>query len=202
MEIKFEQTANYSVGKDKKLGVVLHFTLGGFLSATGWLKDSNRPNRTSAHYVIGRNEGEIVQLVKDEDVAWHAGVISNPTDRFKKIALKNLDGTYTNPNKYLIGIELATGYDMNGNGKVDPTEYTITEWQYKALQAILTRLNYKDDYILVHKDIADYKEDVNAIRTEILKRMSPSPVNSKDIISKRIGEIKQKLVELETLINN
>jgi len=188
MEIKFDKSPNYSIGLLKKIGCVLHFTLGNYSGAISWLKNGNRPNRTSVHYVIGRNEGEIIQLVKDKDVAWHAGNIFNPTERFKKIALKNLDGTYKNPNQYLIGIELATGYDIDRDGVVEPSEYSVTEWQYKGLQALLSHFGFKNDYILSHNDIASYKEDVNAVRTEVLKRMNP--VNSKDVILKRIDELK------------
>lgn len=191
--IPFKQTPNYAVGTQDKIGCVLHFTLGNYKGATEWLCNPNRPNRTSAHYIIGRNEGEIIQLVQDKDIAWHAGNISNPKERFKKIALKNLDGTYKNPNQYLIGIELATGYDLNLNGIVEPSEYSITEWQYKALQDLLQRFNYKNDYILVHNDIADYKEDVNDIRTEVLKRMTPNLTTKADII-KKLDELKQLVV--------
>lgn len=186
--IPFKQSPNFSTTDQKKLGVCLHFTLGAYTGAVEWLSNGNRPNRTSAHYVIGRNEGEIIQLVKDTDVAWHAGVIFNPTERFKKIALKNLDGTFKNPNQYLIGIELATGYDINANGVVEPSEYDITEWQYKGLQGLLQGFGFKDDYIVVHKDIASYKEDVNAVRTEVLRRMQP------------IKTLEQKKVELIRLI--
>ena len=171
MEIPFKQSPNYSTSTQKKLGVVLHFTLGAYKGAVEWLCNSNRPNRTSAHYIIGRNEGEVIQIVKDTDVAWHAGNISNPTERFKKVALKNLDGTYVNPNKYLIGIELACGYDMNNNKIVDPAEYKITEWQYKCLAELMKKWNFSADYVLSHNDIASYKENANEVRTEILARL-------------------------------
>jgi N-acetyl-anhydromuramyl-L-alanine amidase AmpD len=106
MNIPFQQTPNYAQGNTKKIAVVLHFTLGAYAGAVSWLCNANRPNRSSANFVIGRKEGEIVQLVKLTDIAWHAGNISNPNDRAKRIMLKNLDGTYVNPNQYTIGIEL------------------------------------------------------------------------------------------------
>jgi N-acetyl-anhydromuramyl-L-alanine amidase AmpD len=127
MNILFQQTPNYSVGPTKKAVVVLHFTLGSYGGAVSWLLNANRPNRSSSHFVIGRKEGEITQLVRITDIAWHAGVVSNPNDRAKKIMRKNLDGTYVNPNQYTIGIELAAGYDVDQDGVVEPNENDITE---------------------------------------------------------------------------
>ena len=113
MNIQFQQTPNYTPGNTKKLAVVLHFTLGAYNGAVSWLMNANRPNRSSSNFIIGRNPGEIIQLVKLTDIAWHAGNISNPDDRAKRIMLKNLDGSYVNPNQYTIGIELAAGYDVD-----------------------------------------------------------------------------------------
>jgi N-acetyl-anhydromuramyl-L-alanine amidase AmpD len=179
MEIKFRPSPNYSTSAQKKIGAVLHFTLGSYAGAVEWLCNKNRPNLSSAHYIIGRNEGEITQIVKDGDVSWHAGNVYKPSERFTKVALKNLDGTYKNPNQYLIGIELAAGYDMgDANKTVDPEEYKITPWQYQALQELLTKFNFDPKYIFTHKDIASYKEDTDEVRTEVLRRMNATVVQS------------------------
>ena len=131
--IPFQQSPNYTPGNTKKTAIVLHFTLGAYNGAVSWLMNANRPNRSSSNFIIGRNQGEIIQLVKVTDIAWHAGNISNPDDRAKKIMLKNLDGSYVNPNQYTIGIELAAGYDVDQDGVVEPNENDITEWQYQKL---------------------------------------------------------------------
>jgi N-acetyl-anhydromuramyl-L-alanine amidase AmpD len=60
MNIQFKQTPNYTPGNTKKSVVVLHFTLGAYNGAVSWLSNANRPNRSSSHFVIGRNEGEII----------------------------------------------------------------------------------------------------------------------------------------------
>ena len=53
--------------------VILHATgKGGLISAVDWLRNARRKNRTSAHYVIGR-DGAIVQLAPERDITWHAG---------------------------------------------------------------------------------------------------------------------------------
>ena len=113
--MKFIQTPNFNKSKGiPKIGFVLHGTLGGYIGSVAWLCNQNRPSPTSAHYVIGRASGEVVQLVKNEDIAWHAGNINNPTKRAKEILPKNFLGKYKNPNDYFIGIEFVWGYDING----------------------------------------------------------------------------------------
>jgi N-acetyl-anhydromuramyl-L-alanine amidase AmpD len=181
MEIPFKQTQNYQIGTQTKRGYVFHQTIGGYQGSVDWLCNSNRPNRSSAHYVIGRNEGEVIQLVKTIDDAWHAGIISNPAPYAKERMLKNPDGSYVNPNRYTIGIEFTSRYDVNGDGQVEPSEIDITEWQYKCAMEILQRnspvIPVKPDMlILSHKEISDYKgDDTIFIREEILKRLFPVP---------------------------
>lgn len=194
MNIPFQQTPNYSPSNSKKVAVVLHFTLGSYAGAVSWLSNANRPNRSSANYVIGRKEGEIVQLVKVTDIAWHAGVVSNPNDRAKRIMLKNLDGSYVNPNQYTIGIELAAGYDVDHDGTVEPNENDITEWQYQQLTELVKSLANNPDTafvldeknIIVHGDVTDYKEKPEIVRTELLKRLFSQPVPNKEAIKAQI----------------
>ena len=50
--------------------VVIHFTTNTLQSAINTFK--NPAEEVSAHYVIGKN-GDIIQMVKDLDRAWHAG---------------------------------------------------------------------------------------------------------------------------------
>ena len=182
MEIIFRQTPNYSIGKQPKRGYVLHATIGGYRGAVEWLMNGNRPNRSSAHYVIGRAEGEVTQLVKDEDESWHAGNISNPGEYAKKYMLKNADGTYVNPNRYTIGIEFASGYDMNSNGQIEPAERELTDWQYRCAIEIMRKnealIPIKPDMMLIsHKEIADYKtDDMIFARVELLRRMNVTPI--------------------------
>jgi N-acetyl-anhydromuramyl-L-alanine amidase AmpD len=178
--IPFQQTPNYTPDPTKKIAVVLHLTLGAYQGAVSWLSNANRPNRSSSHFVIGRNQGDIVQLVKLTDIAWHAGNISNPNDRAKRIMLKNLDGSWINPNQYTIGIELAAGYDIDQDGTVEPSENDITEWQYETLTDLVksfagnpdTAFILDEKNIIIHGDICDYKEKPENVRTELLRRLS------------------------------
>lgn len=201
MNIPLTQTANYTPGPTKKSVVVLHLTLGAYNGAVSWLCNANRPNRSSAHYVIGRDEGQIVQLVKTTDLAWHAGNISNPNDRAKRIMKKNLDGSYVNPNQYCIGIELAAGYDIDQDGVVEPNENDITEWQYQQLTELIksfanngdTAFVLDEKNIIIHGDIADYKEKPETVRTNLLKRLFADAAPSKDSIKSQIINLVNQL---------
>jgi N-acetylmuramoyl-L-alanine amidase CwlA len=59
-----------------------------------WFK--NNPSQVSAHYLVSL-EGDIVQMVKEDKAAHHAGRVSNPSTKLYKKGL--------NPNTYTIGIE-------------------------------------------------------------------------------------------------
>ena len=203
MNIPFQQTLNYTPpGTQRKIAVVLHLTLGAYRGAVEWLCNANRPNRTSAHFVIGREQGEIVQLVKVGDIAWHAGIINNPNDRAKRIMLKNLDGSWVNPNQYTIGIELAAGYDVDQDGMVEPNENNITEWQYQALTDLVKSFAGNPDIsfvldeknIVIHGDIADYKEKPEIVRTNLLARLLGSQtLAGKDAIKAQIVSLLNQL---------
>jgi N-acetylmuramoyl-L-alanine amidase len=70
--------------------VVIHFTAGASLESS--VKSlSTQGSNASAHVVVGRN-GQVVQLVPFDVVAWHAGASSF--------------GNRTGLNKYSIGIEI------------------------------------------------------------------------------------------------
>lgn len=201
MNISFQQTPNYTPANIKKTAVVLHFTLGAYNGAVSWLMNPNRPNRSSSNFVIGRNDGEAVQLVKLTDIAWHAGIISNPNERAKRIMLKNLDGSWVNPNQYTIGIELAAGYDVDRDGTIEPNENDITEWQYKTVTELIrsfvqnpeTNFVLDEKNIFIHGDIADYKEKPEKVRAEILKRLFPPQVVDKGAIKSQIINLLNQL---------
>lgn len=201
MNITFLQTPNYTPGPTKKGVIVLHFTLGAYNGAVSWLSNANRPNKSSSHFVIGRNEGEITQLVKITDIAWHAGIISNPNDRAKRVMRKNLDGSWVNPNQYTIGIELAAGYDVDHDGTVEPNENDITEWQYQALTELVKSFENNPDTsfvldeknIIIHGDISDYKEKPEKVRAELFKRLFASVAPSKDTIKNQIISLLNQL---------
>lgn len=87
--------------------------------------------RVSSHYVIGR-DGVIYRLVKEKDVAFHAGKSQLPNGQ-------------TGLNSRSIGIELMTS-----------KEEAPTEQQIKSLTLLVNDIKkrYKIEYILRHSDIA------------------------------------------------
>ena len=102
----------------------------------------NIKSKVSSHYLI-KNNGEILTLVPDLYVAWHAGVSS----------WKN----YKSINKYSIGIEISNpGH-----------EYSYKKFSKKQIKSIIKLSIYlkkkykiKSNFILGHSDIApDRKKD-------------------------------------------
>ena len=67
-------TANYSdysrTGSDINY-VVIHTVQGSYAGCISWFQNSSAS--VSAHYVVRSSDGQVTQMVKEEDVAWHAG---------------------------------------------------------------------------------------------------------------------------------
>uniref|UniRef100_UPI001C5D34A6 golvesin C-terminal-like domain-containing protein n=1 Tax=Nonomuraea rhizosphaerae TaxID=2665663 RepID=UPI001C5D34A6 len=51
--------------------VVIHVTQGSYAGTISWFQ--NPAAQVSAHYVVKSSNGAITQMVRDKDVAWHAG---------------------------------------------------------------------------------------------------------------------------------
>jgi N-acetyl-anhydromuramyl-L-alanine amidase AmpD len=84
--------------KQQPEAIIIHICDGTFEGSKAWFL--NPRAYVSAHFLISET-GEILQMVKCEDTAWHAGVVIRPVWKLLKQGL--------NPNSYTIGIELA-GY--------------------------------------------------------------------------------------------
>lgn len=98
-------------------------------------------NKVSAHYVLPRERhdgNDIYHLVKDTDIAYHAGVSQwTVNDKLRKYI-----------NRYSIGIE------MEGDGNlVDYTDYQydVLTWVVKDL---MDRYDIREENIVGHEDIA------------------------------------------------
>ncbi len=103
----------------------LEETVNHFLSAE---------SKVSSHYVIGR-DGRTVQMVKDEDRAWHAGISS----------WKGLD----NCNDYSLGIEVVN----KGDGAQPFTEEQYHSL-YELVEYMVSEYGIKSDMVVGHRDIA------------------------------------------------
>lgn len=51
--------------------IVIHVTQGSYAGAINWFQ--NPSSNVSAHYVIRSSDGAITQMVREKDIAWHAG---------------------------------------------------------------------------------------------------------------------------------
>ncbi len=96
MNIQQKPVSNYTPGRFgyRPEAIVVHIAQGTLVGAYSWF--NNKTSQASSHYMIGKN-GEIWQFVNDNDTAWHAGGINNPSWALLK--------GNVNPNFYTIGIE-------------------------------------------------------------------------------------------------
>lgn len=129
-KITWKKSPNFSSRRGKKVTtIVLHHT--ATFNAKGdiaWM--CNPTAKVSAHYVIDL-EGNITQLVKNEDKAWHAGV-------------SELDGE-KNVNAFSIGIELVG----------DTGKKPLTEDQWGALIWLVRKL--MDQYDIDASRVIDHR---------------------------------------------
>jgi hypothetical protein len=94
---------NFRPGRPAHLAieaVVIHLIDGSQAGADATFLDNALDVVRSAHYSVGK-QGRIHQYVKEEDTAFHAGKILNPSWP----QMKKVDGAFVNPNFYTIGIE-------------------------------------------------------------------------------------------------
>ena len=147
-ELSLDTTLNYSPNfninkrktKDIKF-IIFHYTgMKKEVDAINQLTDQK--SKVSCHYFI-RNNGEILTLVPDLYISWHAGVSG-----WKK---------YRSINRYSIGIEISNpGHEFMYK--------KFSKKQIKSLLKLTTFLtkkyNIKSNFILGHSDIApDRKKD-------------------------------------------
>lgn len=142
--VRFVDVPHKSGARMEPRVLVYHDTAGSSMqSSLSWFLDPR--SKVSAHLIIGRNRGEIVQCVEFDRVAWHAG----PSEWQ---GLKNLNGC-------AIGIELDNigGLDASGYSKANKRTYAdsvaatgprhsgkrwvpYTDWQLEALEGVTRAL--------------------------------------------------------------
>lgn len=124
-----------SPNRRKRVGVidaiVIHYTGANTLESTlDWFR---RPeSQVSAHYVVGR-DGRVVQMVKDEDVAWHAGT--------------SVLGTRTNVNNFSLGIELVGTADSGFTATQMDALLELVRW-------LVVKYRVTPERVVGHRDIA------------------------------------------------
>lgn len=101
------------------MAIVNHITAGLMPGTLSWLQ--NPQAQASAHYLITKT-GQIYQLVKDEDTAWHAGIVNKPDWPLYD---------NSNPNYYTLGIEHEA---LPGQELTEP-QYQASLWLHGQLAA-------------------------------------------------------------------
>lgn len=117
--IEWAPSPNYTPGRNgrKILAIVCHITAGLMPGCLSWLR--NPKAQASAHYLVTKH-GQIYQMVRDQDMAWHAGFVNKPDwDLY--------DGT--NPNRYTLGVE----FECLSGGELRPPQYEAGVWLLSKL---------------------------------------------------------------------
>ena len=142
MKIKFDYSPNFSSKsrhrKDIKF-VIIHYT--GMQSEIESINRLKNPKfKVSCHYLINR-KGKIIQMVKDKNIAWHAG-----KSRWKK---------FLNLNKNSIGIEL-----VNKGHKYGYQNYQKRQIKSLIRLCKLLQKKYfiKKENFLGHSDISPHRK--------------------------------------------
>ena len=119
MNIQWAGSPNFTAGRNGKkiIAIVNHITAGLMPGTLSWMR--NPAAKASAHYLVTK-AGEIYQLVREEDTAWHAGIVNKPNWPL-------YDGS--NPNRYTIGIE----HECRSGGELTEAQYHATLWLHKQL---------------------------------------------------------------------
>ena len=135
-------TLNYSPNFDKKKRVknkikfvILHYT-GMKTESAALARLTDPKSKVSAHYYIKKN-GEIITLVPDLYIAWHAG--------------KSYWKKYINLNENSIGIEIT---NPGHNIKYERFSKLQIESLVKLIRFLIRKYNIKPNSILGHSDIA------------------------------------------------
>ena len=142
MHIITNYSPNFSkknrIKKDIKF-VIIHYTgMQSEIESIKRLKSSKY--KVSCHYLINR-KGQIIQMVKDQKIAWHAG-----KSKWKK---------FTNLNKLSLGVELVNkGYQF---GYQSFTKNQIKS-VIKLCKFLKKKYNIKKENFLGHSDIAPQRK--------------------------------------------
>ena len=187
MEIIFKKVPNYRGGREGRNieAIVIHIGEGNQNQIFGKAKKVDDKSfgaflyeEKSSHYSVDEN-GTIWQFVKEEDTAWHAGIVIKPTSHLVQIK------SGINPNLWTIGIEHA------GWGTKD-----ITDAQYKItgelVEDICNRYNIFIDreHIIGHKEIRNDKTCPGKIDLDKIIRYAQQIRREKETPEEKIEEIK------------
>jgi N-acetylmuramoyl-L-alanine amidase len=164
--ISFQKSPNTSgaFGSGQPDTIVIHYTAGGSLeSSVRWLLKPEA--KASAHLVVGK-DGEIVQLVPFNTIAWHAGKSSwkgrSSLNRFSLgieidnagILEKRVDGYYTYFGKKIAPENIVLATHKNKTSEMAWEAYTAEQIETVEAICLAIKAHYAITEIVGHEDIA------------------------------------------------
>lgn len=146
MKYPFQQSPNYKKGRGSSAVcyVIIH-TMSGFFEGTKtWFM--NPKSQVSAHYLVGK-KGQVLQMVKEEDRAWHVGT-ANPVS----IGIEMEDASFYIDSK--TGAKKLKGACPGHRLTFDPNWYTLTQLDTTAqlTAEILHRHKLPVSRVIGHND--------------------------------------------------
>lgn len=84
---------NYSERTMDVSAVVIHYTEGSYAGCISWFKNCDA--QVSAHYVIRSSDGQVTQMVREADKAWHARTANGYTIGIEHEAYGNIWSFFT-----------------------------------------------------------------------------------------------------------
>lgn len=171
----------------KPEGIVVHIMAGTLIGTDAWF--NNPKSQVSAHYGIGK-KGEIHQYVKEEDSAWQAGTVSNPSALLIKPNI--------NPNLYTIGIE-------HEGSESDEWMEEMKNASATLIRDVCVRWNIPIDrnHIIGHYQITSKKPNCPAINKSIIDELIARAGGQQQATSpSQVEEGIKKIEEGLTIIKN
>lgn len=157
MNIVQKPSPNFWTGRAgfKPEVIVIHIMDGTLAGTDSWF--GSTASQVSAHYGIG-TAGEVHQYVDEENTAWHAGRVSDPSFSLYKPGV--------NPNRYTIGIE------HEGNAYTVWSD-AMKEASAELIRDICTRRNIPIDreHIIGHYQVFSGKPNCPAYNKSIIDEL-------------------------------
>lgn len=88
-------SCNYTQGRNGTTvtGITIHYTQGTYAGTLAWFQNCNA--NASAHYIIRSSDGQVTQMVREQDKAWHVGVANSYTIGVEHEAYGNIVSYFT-----------------------------------------------------------------------------------------------------------
>ena len=140
MKFQFLVSPNFEKRKFRKIKyLIVHYT-GMKSSAESLKRLQSKKSKVSSHYFINEY-GKIIQLVKDYNIAWHAGI--------------SFWGSDKNLNSKSIGIEIQNKGQEFGYHKFNKSQVDAL---VKLMLYLKNKYQINDAFILGHSDIAPLRK--------------------------------------------